>query len=189
MDTREPTKARACMECSSAGGLPLDVWEHIRGFMTMKEWARVAGTCRCLWNLPLSRVDISRSMTPKGIQWAAKRWHSASVASLPHACELDLRLCQTISLEVSRWRVVLRNLRHLSLQDRDTIWLHIPADVAWEDVRLEAFDVLAISFQDVARFGLHWNGVQCGGSSTLTSNNAERDDFGEMCPIQVSCND
>ena len=97
------------------------------------------------------------------------------------------------------------------------IWLHIPADVTWEIVSVEAFDVLSFTFEDVVAFvraicrfqicyklaggsfladlfcemgkqGLHWTASQNGATTTLCLNTAEGEVFESMSAIQVSCN-
>lgn len=94
--------------------------------------------------------------------------------------------------------------------------MHIPADVTWEEVRVEAFDVLSFTFEDVAAFvraicrfqisynlasgafladlfcelgrqGLHWKATQSGSWTTLYLNIAEGETFDSMSPIEVYC--
>ncbi len=110
-------------------------------------------------------------------------------------------------------------LRHVKALEMvaSVIQLHIPADVTWEVVTIEAFHKLSITFEDVAVFvrmihrfqirymyasgsfladlccelgkqGLHWKANQCGARTTLCLDIAEGDDFGSMYPIEVSCN-
>lgn len=112
-------------------------------------------------------------------------------------------------------RYTLMHVKALQLVARK-IWMHIPADVTWEEVRVEAFDVLSFTFEDVAAFvraicrfqisynlasgafladlfcelgrqGLHWKATQSGSWTTLYLNIAEGETFDSMNPIEVYC--
>ncbi|BDA49859.1 hypothetical protein COCOBI_14-4790 [Coccomyxa sp. Obi] len=200
MGSRELTKARACMEFPSAGGLPPEVWANVRDFMQMEEWAKVSGTCRCMWRLPLSTVNISTSMTPRGVDWAAKRWHSATelvirgnitslqaLAQKLHQGCTDLANVQSMLVDTCEGNqayeecpkymaslfYLLAHLTGLRLVASE-IWLRIPADVTWEDVRVDVFE------------GLHWKASQHDARTTFRLNIADGDTFRSMCPINVT---
>lgn len=105
------------------------------------------------------------------------------------------------------------HLKYLELK-ASKIWLHIPSGVTWEDVSLEASDVLSIAFKDVARFvrvvrlfqisymyasgsflvdlgcevgrqGLHRKATQCHGRTTLCFSVAKGNTF-KPCSIRTS---
>lgn len=47
--------------------LPGDVWMHIQDYLTAKEWAKAAGTCKPFWRLPLRKMRCHVSLvSPSG---------------------------------------------------------------------------------------------------------------------------
>ncbi len=38
--------------------LVLDVWRLTADHLSLKEWARVAGTCKALWRMDLNKIDL-----------------------------------------------------------------------------------------------------------------------------------
>ncbi len=43
--------------------LPVELWQHIATFMTLREWAQVSGACKLMWRLPLLELKITPGTT------------------------------------------------------------------------------------------------------------------------------
>ena len=51
-------RCRMGLQRQKAVNLPPDVWRIISKKLTIREWARVSGTCRTTWQLQLDMIDL-----------------------------------------------------------------------------------------------------------------------------------
>lgn len=91
----------SCRRCGyeeSGISLPQEVWRKVAGYMSLRDWALAAGTCRMLWNLDLDVVNVdNRPMPPE-------RGVSVSTAGSVLQCRVDLvSLCSRFAEGDSYW--------------------------------------------------------------------------------------
>lgn len=66
----------AGMAIKSSGNclqLPSDVWERVAQFMSLKEWARLGGTCKTICSVRLKNIQLETQENPP-LQWLQRHW-------------------------------------------------------------------------------------------------------------------
>ncbi|BDA51178.1 hypothetical protein COCOBI_18-0540 [Coccomyxa sp. Obi] len=89
LDAANCPKDRSTMPRLDYKHLPMDIWQKVSSFMSVREWAQASGTCKDVCRAPLLVVKLVRDPVRKarkysvaGLQWAAKRSGEAHVLIL-----------------------------------------------------------------------------------------------------------
>ncbi len=61
--------------------LPVDIWQHIAGCLTTKEWVQVTSTSKMIQSVLPARIELT-SPTPKGLDWVQRHWGRAKGINL-----------------------------------------------------------------------------------------------------------